>query len=72
MLIPRNVDLLIRTSNEFRLSNFMLMQSKYALIEIEKNFWPSFNLLIMGRILMKFNYHYNEIRAKRLSRAKRE
>jgi hypothetical protein len=50
----------------------MLMQSKYALIEIEKNFWPSFNLLIMGKILMKYNYHYNEIRAKRLSRVKRE
>jgi len=32
LLIPHYVDLLIRTSNEYRLSNFMLMQAKFAYI----------------------------------------
>lgn len=44
LLIPHYVDLLIRTSNESRLSNFMLMQCKWAHIEIEKALWPSFGL----------------------------
>ncbi len=35
-------DLIIRTSGEFRLSNFLLLQSAYAEIHIAKEFWPDF------------------------------
>jgi len=34
--IQRPVDILVRTSNESRLSNFMLMQNSYSLICILK------------------------------------
>jgi len=36
-------DLLIRTSGEFRLSNFLLWQSSYAEIYISNKLWPDFN-----------------------------
>jgi len=66
LLVPHPVDLLIRTSNEYRLSNFMLLQVRYGLIEIEKNFWPAFNLLMLARILLKYNYFYNEIKYRKI------
>jgi undecaprenyl diphosphate synthase len=36
-------DLLIRTSGEFRVSNFLLWQIAYAEIWITPDFWPDFN-----------------------------
>ena len=36
-------DLLIRTSGEMRLSNFLLWQLSYAEIYITKKFWPDFH-----------------------------
>jgi undecaprenyl diphosphate synthase len=35
-------DLIIRTSGEFRLSNFLLLQSAYAEIVFSTVFWPDF------------------------------
>ncbi|MFO8030082.1 MAG: isoprenyl transferase [Cyclonatronaceae bacterium] len=35
-------DLIIRTSGEFRLSNFLLWQSAYSEIYVTKKFWPDF------------------------------
>lgn len=37
------VDLLIRTGGEFRISNFLLWQSAYAEFFFTKTMWPSFN-----------------------------
>ena len=37
-----DVDLLIRTSNEFRISNFLLWQIAYAEIHVTKVLWPDF------------------------------
>jgi len=37
-----DVDLLIRTSGEFRVSNFLLWQISYAEIIVTKTFWPDF------------------------------
>lgn len=36
-------DLLIRTSGEMRLSNFLLWQLSYAEIYITKKYWPDFS-----------------------------
>jgi len=41
------------------------MQARDALIEIDKNFWPAFNILAMTRILMKYNFYYGEISARK-------
>ena len=35
-------DLLVRTSGEFRVSNFLLWQISYAEIYITNDFWPDF------------------------------
>ena len=37
-------DLVIRTSGEFRTSNFLLWQSAYAEYFISSVYWPDFNL----------------------------
>lgn len=39
-----DVDLMIRTSGEMRLSNFLLYQCAYAEFEFPKVLWPDFNL----------------------------
>ena len=36
-------DLIVRTSGEFRLSNFLLLQAAYAEIFVSPLHWPDFN-----------------------------
>ncbi len=38
----KNVDLLIRTGGEFRISNFLLWQISYAELNFQKVLWPDF------------------------------
>ena len=38
----KNVDLLIRTGGEFRVSNFLLWQISYAELNFQKVLWPDF------------------------------
>lgn len=45
-------DILVRTSNENRLSNFMIMQSKNCQISFVKNFWPDFSLWDLCKIIL--------------------
>ena len=47
-------DILIRTGNTKRLSNFMLWQIAYAEIFFEKKLWPDFNANDFRKILNKF------------------
>ena len=47
-------DLLIRTGNTKRLSNFLLWQLAYSEIYFEKKLWPDFNKQDYNRILKKF------------------
>jgi undecaprenyl diphosphate synthase len=49
-----NPDLLIRTGNTQRLSNFLLWQSAYTEIFFEKKLWPDFKKEDYKRILNKF------------------
>ena len=49
-------DLLIRTGNTHRLSNFLLWQSAYTEIFFEKKLWPDFNENDFKRIIKKFAY----------------
>lgn len=43
LYVGEPVDLLIRTSGEQRLSNFLLLQSSYAELYFTKKHWPAFN-----------------------------
>ena len=47
-------DLLIRTGNTKRLSNFLLWQLAYSEIFFEKKLWPDFNELDYNKIIRKF------------------
>ena len=47
-------DLLIRTGNTKRLSNFLLWQLAYSEIFFEKKLWPAFNEKDYNRIINKF------------------
>jgi len=49
-----NPDILIRTGNTNRLSNFLLWQLAYTEIFFEKKLWPDFNSKDYKRILNKF------------------
>jgi undecaprenyl diphosphate synthase len=47
-------DLLIRTSGEMRISNFLLWQLAYAEIYITDTLWPDFDRAEMHRALWEF------------------
>jgi undecaprenyl diphosphate synthase len=49
-----NPDLLIRTGNTKRLSNFLLWQLAYSEIFFEKKLWPDFNEYDYSKIINKF------------------
>ncbi len=56
-LFTKNIpdpDLLIRTGNTRRLSNFLLWQLAYSEIFFEKKLWPDFNEIDYTRILNNF------------------
>jgi undecaprenyl diphosphate synthase len=45
------VDLVIRTSGEQRLSDFLLWQSSHALLHWEQCLWPEFGYVQVGVVL---------------------
>jgi undecaprenyl diphosphate synthase len=47
-------DILIRTGNTMRLSNFLLWQISYSEIFFEKKLWPEFTKIDFNRIIQKF------------------
>ena len=51
-----NPDILIRTGNSNRLSNFMLWQLAYTEIFFEKKLWPDFNKKNLKNIFNKFRF----------------
>ncbi|GAX87368.1 undecaprenyl diphosphate synthase [Lebetimonas natsushimae] len=52
--ISRDVDLLIRTSGEIRVSNFLLWQIAYAEMFFTKTLWPDFTSKELEQILNEF------------------
>jgi undecaprenyl diphosphate synthase len=49
-----DVDLLIRTSNEYRISNFLLWQAAYAEIIVSPVFWPDFDVVEFNRCIQEY------------------
>ena len=52
--ISRDVDLLIRTSGEIRISNFLLWQIAYAEMFFTETFWPDFTAEELEKIINQF------------------
>ena len=53
--ISRDVDLLIRTSGEIRLSNFLLWQCAYAEMFFTNTLWPDFTSEELDKIIKAFH-----------------
>lgn len=47
-------DLLIRTANEMRISNFLLWQISYSEFYVTKTFWPDFNKASMDKAILAY------------------
>lgn len=58
-------DLLIRTSGEYRISNFLLWQLAYTELYFTKTLWPDFNATYLNRAI---NNYYNRDRRYGLSK----
>jgi undecaprenyl diphosphate synthase len=55
LLVPVPVDLVIRTGNRNRLSNFLLWQSAYAEMYVTKTLWPDFSKKDLIKAIKWFN-----------------
>ena len=50
-----DIDLLVRTSGEIRISNFMLFQLAYSELYFARTFWPGFNKRQLRKALLSFS-----------------
>lgn len=50
-----DIDLLVRTSGEIRISNFMLFQLAYSELYFAKTYWPGFNKRELRKALYSFS-----------------
>lgn len=48
-------DLIIRTSGEFRISNFLIWQSAYSELYVTETLWPDFNEAELDKAIEEFN-----------------
>lgn len=53
--VPEDVDLLIRTGGEFRISNFLLYQCAYSEFYISELLWPDFGALELAKSFRAFS-----------------
>ncbi|OAF64943.1 hypothetical protein A3Q56_07334 [Intoshia linei] len=58
----QKLDLVVRTSGETRLSNFMLIQSSYSQIYFVQKFWPVLSIFDLQKLIILYqkNYLYNK------------
>jgi len=52
------VDLLIRTSGEYRISNFMLWQCAYAELYFTEKLWPDFKVTDLKDAIQQYHYRH--------------
>jgi undecaprenyl diphosphate synthase len=56
LMVPENVDLMIRTSGECRISNYLLWQIAYAELIFTETAWPDFDEAALDDCIDKFNH----------------
>ncbi|KAG0496150.1 hypothetical protein HPP92_000841 [Vanilla planifolia] len=64
-------DLLIRTSGETRLSNFLLWQTSFSLLLNPKPLWPEFSVWHFMAAIVEYQRSFRYLQQKRSSAAKR-
>uniref|UniRef100_A0A0B6ZU02 Alkyl transferase n=2 Tax=Arion vulgaris TaxID=1028688 RepID=A0A0B6ZU02_9EUPU len=63
----RNVDLLIRTSGEVRLSDFLLWESSFSCLAFVKVLWPEFSIWHLYAAILHYQRNCNKIQIARQS-----
>ncbi|MDY6135092.1 undecaprenyl diphosphate synthase family protein, partial [Campylobacter lanienae] len=58
-----DVDLMIRTGGEHRLSNFLLWQSSYAELAFTPTLWPDFDTKELDEMIAKFKITHRKFGA---------
>jgi ditrans,polycis-polyprenyl diphosphate synthase len=53
-----NPDIVIRTSGEIRLSNFLLYQTRFSMLFFVDKYWPEFNFRDFLNIIIRYNIDY--------------
>lgn len=61
----RSVDLLIRTSGEVRLSDFLLWESAYSCLAFVKVLWPEFSIWHLYAAILHYQRNYSKIEIAR-------
>ena len=61
------IDLLIRTSGECRLSDFMLRQSHCCILHFTPKLWPDFSFLDLLEAIIEYQRHFDELQYARVS-----
>ncbi|XP_076445418.1 dehydrodolichyl diphosphate synthase complex subunit DHDDS-like [Babylonia areolata] len=64
----RPVDLLIRTSGEVRLSDFLLWESTYSCLAFVKVLWPEFSIWHLYGTILHYQRNHSQIQIARQSR----
>jgi len=59
-----DVDILIRTSGETRLSDFMLYQSAYAIMSFVSVYWPEFSFWNLLSLILNYQRHLPSLNAQ--------
>ena len=53
-------DILIRTSGENRLSNFLLYQCQFTMLCFENKLWPEFSFFDFVKIIIRYQINFHE------------
>jgi len=65
MLIKTEPDILVRTSNEIRFSNFMLSQCSSSMVCFLKENWPEMSILSMLKIILQYQMQEKSLKQLR-------
>jgi len=61
----RDVDLLIRTSGEVRLSDFLMWQSSYSMLSFVEELWPEFSIWKFMNCILSYQMGYKTLQETR-------